>query len=297
LLKTLAVQIVLTLIAGPMGLAYTNLRAALIATGLTLAALLVVESQLLIIWAAAVALSAITGVCLIRATEHRQRIDQFQLSTYVGSVSRRVIKKGRVRQNYQIALSRFRLKKKLHHAGNTVLVGTCFILAALIVNPHWIENLNSLHTDDVHDQYASTNQTTATAKAPVLIQPTDEGFILKSSNFVTGKNGPHRVLLNISCNSNKTALSISSDNVLGTDSSRVILRLNNEQDVMQSWKINRTLTQASVRSPISTLRRIASSEQVSIHYQPFGSNDEKAAVFDIQNIRAATASVRKRCHC
>ncbi len=298
LLKTLVVQMVLTLIAGPIGLAFSNVRTALIATLFTLATVLVFNGKLLLIWLIAMALSTITGVLLIRAKYQRHNIDNFQLSTYVGTVCCRVIKKGRVPRSYQPVLNRLRLRKKINRILNGVLACMCVVLTALIVNPQWTDYLRFVQSSQ-HTATSATTERVATQMAKQklsLLQETDNGFTLKSSNFVPGKNGNHRALLTIACTENRTSLSLSTDDVLGTSDSSITLHLNGNEKVDQIWKIDDQLHQARARSPISTLRRINSSENISVQYRPFGHDTDNKAQFDIESIRQATAIIRKRCH-
>lgn len=295
--KSIAVQLALSAVLGPVGLAYSNLQIALGATALTLTALIVFKPFIFLIGCITVILSMVCGVMLVRTERQREETRNFQLSTFVGQVSCQVTNKGKRQQRYQPILNRLRFRKRLNQVFNCTLVGLCFVLAALIVNPQWIAKLKSNLFIEEIPPAGFNNITPPTDSAEtVSLSESEHGYIIKSKNFVIGSNGAHRARLSLTCVDNRTYLSLVADDVLGTDNSDIIIALDNNELVKQRWKIEDQLHQARARSPISTLQRIGRSNKLSLQYRAFGSDSTNTAVFDVSDVKQATESVRKRCH-
>lgn len=293
--KNIIVQGLLCVLFGPAGLLYYSTPVGVTGILLTLYTAMLLPTQVMSIWVTAVLLSCITGLILQYGRSKRDRIDNFQLADYVGNVSCKVIKQGANSRSHHNALRKLRFKKRAHKVVNATLGAMCLIASAFIVRPDLADYLQISQGGTEEIQTATVNNNNPQQVA--LTEKTDNGYRVKSTNFLSsGSNGQYRAQLDLSCINNKTALSLRSEDILGTQSSLVSMQFDDSGTTHEQWSIRDNYHRAYSPRPISTTKKILASDHLTLQFQPFGSDDKTIALFESSLFNSAVAAVRKQCH-
>lgn len=295
--KTLIKQMLLCFALGPIGLAIESVQYAITATLFSLALMLAFTSYALWIWLAGTVLSAATGALLIRARFKREEIDNYQLSTFVGTVSCRVIAKGSVDRSYKKLLKKLKFRRKLGYGIDLALGVVCVLLVITITAPGYVSGLflSDTATDDANALKAETKPAESYQTSPLLSTDSEGTYTVRSTNILLGRSGPYRATLELGCLNNSTTLSITSTDILGTERSAVTISLNDDRSQKTTWYIHDDFHSATSPKPIEMLKKMKHQSEVVFQFQPFDSSEINKAQFDGEMINTAIKGIQKVC--
>jgi len=98
----------------------------------------------------------------------------------------------------------------------------------------------------------------------------------------------------VRCKGNKTEMYIQWQSYLGMDSAEVTHRVDKDKAVTSYWDVSTNHKSAFLRSPVATLKRMASSESFIANVTPYGESPV-TAVFDTKGAEAALQDIREGC--
>lgn len=295
--KTLIRQMLLCFVLGPIGLAGESIRFAIIASLLTIALILTFTHYALWIWMISVVLCAAAGSLLVKARFKRSEIDNYHLSTFVGTVSCRVTDSGTADRSYKKLLKKRKFRRRLALGTNVALGSVCVLIIVAIAMPDYVTALfHSEPSARSSTILAETAPADSYQVAPLLISDSEGRFSVRSTNILSGQSGPYRAVLELGCLHNSTTLTIRSKDILGTERSNVSIGVNEDRSLLTTWSIHNDYHSAVSPQPIETLKKMKHQSDVVIQFQPFDSTEISEAHFDSAMINTAIENIRKECH-
>lgn len=297
--KPLIKQTLLCLALGPLGLATESIQYAITGTLITIALLLVFTEYMVWIWFVCIIASASVGVLLIRARFKREEIDKFQLSTFVGTVSCKVVAKGPVDRSYRKILKKIKFRRKVGYSINIALGLVCILLVVAIAAPDFFSKIELNKVAE--EKFAATGLTEKEQQqsyevAPLFSNYNDGRYTVRSTNILSGHSGPYRAVLELECRQNNTFLAIRSTDILGTERSTVTIGVNESFAQQSNWQILDDFHAAVSPQPVDMLLKMQNQSQVRIQFQPYDSPYIRQAYFDGEMIKTAITGVRRQCH-
>ncbi len=306
--KSLLKQIALIAILGPFGLFYTNVIAALV---LVLATILAIYSaadplslgHLMVVLPTALIVSLAVGSYLV--TRHnRQLTKNFQLSSYYGNVSCKMVRKDSVDQDYHQVLNKVRRKKTLQKAQIVCLSSLCIGYSALILKPY-IEHTIPIAGKTagiqapVHEPVLSAatpaNSTSTIRKWKNKQDGTTVITELKALDYTSSSDGPYLPVIQLSCKDNSVAASFNVRETLGNNSPSISIKIDNKPAFVEKWKLDPGYQSAITRSTATFMKQLKKARTITIGYSPFGTTSEKTARFDLTGSTVAINAFQLRC--
>ena len=297
-------QFLLSTVLGPFGLFNVSAKAALALIALTAGALYISFENWPYILAASVVASMIIGNILVN--RHNRLLDKnFQFSTFRGDVSCKVVRKEAADRDYDDALQKVRNKKLVNRLGIASLAMLCITATALLVIPKTRmailspSNTVAANIAEENNSNESDNITSQVQNNPVDVissaQVVDPEILLGAIEYEESSYGLYRPKIDMSCERDIYEASFITDEVLGTDSTRLVVKINEIALPAQTWNVSDTYRVAISPEPKNLFDLLSTANSLSISYLPFGADKEKVAVFDMAKYADAMAKFKNRC--
>lgn len=285
---------------GPIGLFSYSWQIAIPAVLLTITCLLTFSEYAILVWLFAIFLSTVIAISLLRANLKREKIDNFRPSSFIGTVSCKVVpgKTLQARRNvgYEPLLKKYRLRRRLNKAFNMTLAVLCTLMVYLIVaRDHFVQMTANTRQSQKSETSDNTLSYIDHQQATLLKSAQPGAYTVLSTNLLSGKNSHYRAALLINCKNNKTNLALHAADILGTESSTVKFTNSTKQIHSSKWHIHSDFHTATANRPISTLRKIKDQNEIVVQYHTFDNDEKSTAHFDAELVNTAIDGVRKAC--
>ena len=306
--KSLLKQIALIAILGPFGIFYTNAIAALV---LVLATILAIYSSadplslghLMYVLPTALIVSLVAGICLV--TRYNRKLTRdFQLSTYYGNVSCKMVRKDSVDKDYHQVLNKVRRKKILQKAQIACLSSLCIGYSALILKPYIehtipIAGKTAVIQAPVHEPVLSAatpaNSASTIRKWKNKQDATTVITELKALDYTSSSDGPYLPVIQLRCKDNSLAASFNVRETLGNNSPSISIKIDNKPAFVEKWKLDPGYQSAITRSTNTFISQLKKARTITIGYRPFGTTSKKKARFDLTGSAVAINTFELRC--
>lgn len=297
--KSLQKQLALIIFFGPFGLVYTNIVAALAVVFATLFAIYSSTGspkQLIIIGSIALITSFVLGIHLVDK-QNRRAAKEFQMPTYSGGLSYRMIRKEAPQRDYHSVLSNVRRKKVIKNTLLLCLTSLCIVYSALIIKPYLT----------FPDPPAPTAQTMVVVNAaslpplrgkPVWVhKQQDKTFTstIDAIDYTSSSVGLYLPEFQLSCRESNYKLRFNVEEVLGTGSAPISTIFDDKPAVTKHWILDPSYRSANTELSPQLLSQLRSANYVSVMYTPFGQDQEKAARFSLAGSAKAIGIFSKSC--
>ena len=297
-------QFLLSTVLGPFGLFNVSAKAAVVLIILTAGALYYSPEHWLYILAVSIVLSMFIGNILV--SRHNRLLDKnFQTTTFLGDVSCKVVRTEAADKDYDAALKRVRNKKLVNRLGIASVATLCVAAAAFVVAPkarlamQSSSNTVAANIAGENNSDESENNTIQAQNSPTDVissEPVgDPEILLSAIDYQENSYGLYRPKIDMTCEHEIFAATFITDEVLGTDSASLAIKVDGRTLARQKWNVTDTYRVAIAPDAKGLANLLSTANSLSIAYLPFGADHEKVAEFDMIENADAMAQFKNRC--